>query len=39
MVITKIEGLEILEEYLKTRQKKRMKLKDFVKKMKRKKHG
>jgi hypothetical protein len=38
MVITKVEGIEIIAEYLKIRQKRRIRLKDFVRKA-RKKHG
>jgi hypothetical protein len=38
MVIVKVQGIEILAEYLKARQKKRVRLKDFVRKAG-KKHG
>lgn len=37
MVITKVQDADILAEYLKIRQKKRIKLKDFVKRIKAKK--
>jgi len=36
MVITKVEGLEILQEYLIVRQKRRVKLNEFIRKAKRK---
>jgi hypothetical protein len=39
MVITKVEGLDILQEYLIARQKRRVKLNDFIKKAKRKKQN
>ena len=38
MVLTKVEGIEIIAEYLKVRHKRRIRLKDFVKRA-RKKNG
>ena len=37
MAVTKVVGLDILDEYLRVRQKRRVRLKDFIKRAK--KHG
>ena len=34
MAVTKTVGLDILEEYIKARQKRRIKLKDFIRRVK-----